>query len=788
VAYLTPSPLAQFFDANGNPLAGGKLYTYASGTTTPQATYTSRTAGTANANPVILNYRGEASVWLTNSFYTFRLENAAGDLIWTKDGIGNLPTGYYNVLDYGATGDGVTDDTVAIQNVINVVEASTNGGVVYMPAGKYKITANLTITWPKLCVLRGDGSQLSFIWDYRTSVGTGGVITYDASAAAGGDNAYMGTFTGGFSLVKKINYTIVTGPVITTLGTGTGLYANGVVGGVYQDIWATGYNTNIYLIDCLGFAMRDIYSNQAAYGIYLAGYSALSGPNASIVENCIISACGTWGLYIAGGSVQVIGGTFTFCGTMATVSGGICAINDLSLALPQAFTLTGGFFEQNRGSADVYINSQSAVAYSATINDGLYARTDSTYYTTNCIYVLANGNAPMQISAGGNGFRGYNTYVANAARKYIAVAGTYASQVSTNYIGNTYTSATEAPAATGVNFSSLGWGSNGGQLLDIGGVPYAAVTTTSIGLGNTTGGMVLDASAWRPAIAGTFGIGTTTYPVKDVYFGAVGGRMVDISSVPYLYTSSASVGVGNATGGMVLDATAWRPAIASTFGIGTVTYPVSNVRLSGTVQINSSAYIGNSTGNWLSLNGVAEVVPSGGIAPVTTNTYVLGSTSFRWAKLWTYDIDLSNTLTWGAYTIPLPTGSTSTFLRNDGTWATPSGSTNYTYTGTGTGFTTTPTATISYTRVGDIVVMDLLAISGTSNSTAFTITGGTTAMRPATDKQCYVGVADNGVSNIGSVIIKTTGVIEVYNLIGGQVFTASGTKGIYGSSFSYTTV
>ena len=727
MAYLTPSPLAQFFDANGNPLAGGKLYTYASGTITPQATYTSRTAGTANANPVILNYRGEASVWLTNSFYTFRLENAAGDLIWSKDGIGNLPTGYYNVLDYGATGDGVTDDTVAIQNVINVVEASTNGGVVYMPAGKYKITANLTITWPKLCVLRGDGSQLSFIWDYRTSVGTGGVITYDASVAAGGANAYMGTFTGGFSLVKKINYTIVTGPVITTLGTGTGLYANGVVGGVYQDIWATGYNTNIYLIDCLGFAMRDIYSNQAAYGIYLAGYSALSGPNASIVENCIISACGTWGLYIAGGSVQVIGGTYTFCGTMATVSGGICAINDLSLALPQAFTLTGGFFEQNRGSADVYINSQSAVAYSATINDGLYARTDSTYYTTNCIYVLANGNAPMQISAGGNGFRGYNTYVANAARKYIAVAGTYASQVSTNYIGNTYTSATEAPAATGVNFSSLGWGSNGGQLLDIGGVPYAAVTTTSIGLGNTTGGMVLDASAWRPAIA-------------------------------------------------------------STFGIGTVTYPVSNVRLSGTVQINSAAYIGNSTGNWLSLNGVAEVVPSGGIAPVTTNTYVLGSTSFRWAKLWTYDIDLSNTLTWGAYTIPLPTGSTSTFLRNDGTWATPSGSTNYTYTGTGTGFTTTPTATISYTRVGDIVVMDLLAISGTSNDTTFTITGGTTAMRPATDKQCYVGVADLGVSTIGSVIIKTTGVIEVYKLIGGQAFTASGTKGIYGSSFSYTTV
>ena len=59
----------------------------------------------------------------------------------------------------------------------------------------------------------------------------------------------------------------------------------------------------------------------------------------------------------------------------------------------------------------------------------------------------------------------------------------------------------------------------------------------------------------------------------------------------------------------------------------------------------STAYVGNSTGNWLSLNGVAEVVPAGGIAPVTNNTYVLGSTSFRWAKLWATDTSLSGAIT-----------------------------------------------------------------------------------------------------------------------------------------------
>ena len=43
-----------------------------------------------------------------------------------------------NVRDYGATGDGSTDDTTAIQNAIN--EAAEQGKSVYIPAGHYKVT------------------------------------------------------------------------------------------------------------------------------------------------------------------------------------------------------------------------------------------------------------------------------------------------------------------------------------------------------------------------------------------------------------------------------------------------------------------------------------------------------------------------------------------------------------------------------------------------------------------------------------------------------------------------
>jgi hypothetical protein len=49
----------------------------------------------------------------------------------------------FNVLAFGATGDGATDDSSAVQNAINA--AAANGGTVYFPSGTYLITSQLTI-------------------------------------------------------------------------------------------------------------------------------------------------------------------------------------------------------------------------------------------------------------------------------------------------------------------------------------------------------------------------------------------------------------------------------------------------------------------------------------------------------------------------------------------------------------------------------------------------------------------------------------------------------------------
>lgn len=94
--YLLPLPKLRFCDAAGNPLVGGKLFTYLAGTTTKQDTYTDSTGGTPNANPVILDSRGEASVWgaagveykLVLSLSTDSDPPSAP--IWTQDNVSSI--------------------------------------------------------------------------------------------------------------------------------------------------------------------------------------------------------------------------------------------------------------------------------------------------------------------------------------------------------------------------------------------------------------------------------------------------------------------------------------------------------------------------------------------------------------------------------------------------------------------------------------------------------------------------------------------------------------------------
>lgn len=82
------SPRFSAIDSNGRPLVGGKLYTYINGTTTPQVTYQDADGLAANTNPIILDARGEAVIFLTEGVtYTLVLKDADDALIWSQDSV-----------------------------------------------------------------------------------------------------------------------------------------------------------------------------------------------------------------------------------------------------------------------------------------------------------------------------------------------------------------------------------------------------------------------------------------------------------------------------------------------------------------------------------------------------------------------------------------------------------------------------------------------------------------------------------------------------------------------------
>lgn len=141
--FLTPTPKQQFFTAGGVPLVGGKLYTYAAGTSTPLATYQDFSGVVSNTNPVILDSRGEANVWLSPSdAYKFVLTDSADALIWTVDNI-NIGINFGNVIITGGQINGAVIGNIT-PAAGSFTDLSASGDVVFNSTSQMQIPAGLT--------------------------------------------------------------------------------------------------------------------------------------------------------------------------------------------------------------------------------------------------------------------------------------------------------------------------------------------------------------------------------------------------------------------------------------------------------------------------------------------------------------------------------------------------------------------------------------------------------------------------------------------------------------------
>ncbi len=90
---LAPLPMLRFVNNNGNSCSGCQLFTYAAGTGTKLAAYTDSTGATPQTNPIVLDARGEAPVWL-NSDAAYKIvlspptdSDPPSNAIWTVDNL-----------------------------------------------------------------------------------------------------------------------------------------------------------------------------------------------------------------------------------------------------------------------------------------------------------------------------------------------------------------------------------------------------------------------------------------------------------------------------------------------------------------------------------------------------------------------------------------------------------------------------------------------------------------------------------------------------------------------------
>ena len=189
--------------------AGYKIYTYENLTVTPKVTHNN--AGAENANPVVLNARGEAHIRWTG-IYTVVTKDANDVTLSTTDNYGSgedsVPSGSYNVLLNGgfetdSNADLLPDNwtTTVYPNVsfgigiatldtiqqiegaksFKFVSVGDGGGYSVSDFFNVRETETLAVSWMMICSVADTRNLVELLWYSASQVATGTTVLYDNS-------------------------------------------------------------------------------------------------------------------------------------------------------------------------------------------------------------------------------------------------------------------------------------------------------------------------------------------------------------------------------------------------------------------------------------------------------------------------------------------------------------------------------------------------------------------------------------------------------------------------------
>jgi hypothetical protein len=142
--FLSPvgGAAAQFFTNTGSVLTGGKLYTYAAGTTTPLVSYTTNAGNVARTNPIVLDAAGRVpsggEIWITSAAYKFVLTDSTDVLIATYDNLLGIGVVIYTIQNFTGNGSTVSFTLSSAPNSEDSTFVYING--VYQNKNTYSVS------------------------------------------------------------------------------------------------------------------------------------------------------------------------------------------------------------------------------------------------------------------------------------------------------------------------------------------------------------------------------------------------------------------------------------------------------------------------------------------------------------------------------------------------------------------------------------------------------------------------------------------------------------------------
>lgn len=342
---------------------------------------------------------------------------------------------FVTASDFGAKGDGVSDDTLALQNALNYLV--TVGGTLWLGSGTYLTSgAGLSINQTGLTTYNPTRVNIQGMGRGNTQIkytGTGTALSYTGNTVSAG---IIGLF--------RISDLYIVGPGPTAqVGLGITVAADFTL----SDVLIQQFGVAIQLVDCLLAQIDNVNCTFNVTGL-TASMSAFSPPNALVITSTQIGNNTLAGLTLTGPT------TFTYNGgsieSNGSSAGGwgvqvIGAGQDGGVGC----TFTSVYFENNANSADILIENSLPTPCTYNVIGCLFNKNSNTNVVTNNIVLNSNaGNGLARLNLFGCGFRSFAPYIPSAGRPCVVINGGGGPTEYTDF-GSIFQNAIEAPSVNG---------------------------------------------------------------------------------------------------------------------------------------------------------------------------------------------------------------------------------------------------------------------------------------------------------------------------------------------------